>query len=128
MKKMLLLLMPALLSSLLLSGCTTTVTNLTPSTQKRNANGLYPFEVIFDTTEQCIRKETVAPYVLIGSQMYPMQPTMLLKNRWETLAPIPADREYVSYQYKFNYEYNAIPSRGRSSKLSPPFQLQILDR
>jgi hypothetical protein len=128
MKKLLSFVVLALFSSLLLSGCTTTITNLTPSTQKRNANSLYTFEVVFDSTEQCIRDETITPYLLIGSQIYPMQHTLSIRNRWETLAPIPPDREYVSYQYKFNYDYNRIPRRGRTSKLSPPYQVQIVDK
>jgi hypothetical protein len=116
------------LGSLLGAGCATTVTNLTPSSQKRTANGLYPFEVMFDTTQQCVRKESVTPSVLIGGEVYPMQKTLGIGNRWETLIPVPGEKEFVSYQYKFNYEYNGIPRRGRSSKLSPPYQVQIQDR
>ena len=127
-KKKLLSLGPLLLSSLLLAGCTTTITNLTPSTQRRNPNGLYPVEVALDTREYCIRKETLKPYVLVGSRIYPMQPTLMLKDRWETLVPVPANMEYVNYRFKFNYDLRSIPEPTPSSKLSRPFQLQILDK
>lgn len=117
-----------LLSSLLLSGCTTTITNLTPSTQKRNPQGLYPFEVVFDTLQHSVRKESLQPFVIIGDQTYPMQPTPRVDNRWETLVPITANKEYVNYRFKFNYLYNCIPAPKPGSKLSTPYQLHVLDK
>ncbi len=117
-----------LLSSLLFAGCTTTITNLTPSTQPRAANGLYPIEVTLDTRDRCIRQETLKPYVLIGEEIYPMQPTFMLKNRWETLVPVPADKEYVNYRFKFNYDYRSIPKPHPGSRLSRPYQFQIKDQ
>lgn len=128
MKKKLFSLSIVLLSSLLFTGCTTTITNLTPSTQKRDPGGLYPFEVALDTTERRIREETLQPYVLIGPQSFPMQPTLMLKNRWETLIPISPDKEHVNYRFKFDYKYNSIPEPRPGSRLSRPYQLQILDK
>jgi hypothetical protein len=128
MKKKLSSLGPLLLSSLLLSGCTTTITNLTPSTQKRNPNALYPIEVELDTRDATIRHESIKPYVLVGSQSYPMQQTLGLKNRWETLVPVPPDKEYVSYRFKVNYDNRRIPEARPNSRLSQPFQLQVLDK
>jgi hypothetical protein len=128
MKKTFRRLVPLLLLPLLFTGCATTITNLTPGTQKRSPTGLYPFEVAIDSRQQSLRRETLTPYVLIGAQSYPMQPTMLLENRWETLVPIPGDKEFVNYQFKFDYEYNSIPHRRAGSKLSAPYQLRILDQ
>jgi hypothetical protein len=128
MKKKLSLFGPLLLSSLLFVGCTTTITNLTPSTQRRNVNGLYPFEVELDTREHSIRRETLKPYVLVGEQAYPMQPTLGLKNRWETLVAVPPNKEYVSYRFKFNYDCRGLGKPKPSSKLSRPFQLEVLDK
>ena len=128
MKKKLFPIAPILLSSLLLAGCTTTITNLTPSTQKRQADGLYPVEVELDTRNRGIRQETIQPYVLVGTQIYPMQQTLNLKNRWETLVPVPADKEFVNYQFKFNYDQRGIPRPTPGSRLSRPFQLQVLDK
>ena len=127
MKKLLSLWL-ALCAVLLLSACTTTITNLTPGTQKRSPNGLYPFEVALDTRKQCLRQETLKPYVLVGAQSYPMQPTMGLKNRWETLIPISPDKEFVNYRFKFDYEFSSIPHPQNSSKLSSPYQVRILDK
>lgn len=121
------LLAGALLSSLLFSACTTTVTNLTPSTQLRSTNSFYPFEVALDTRDRCIKRETIRPYVLVGTQVYPMRPALMIDNRWETLVEIPGDKEYVSYRYKFDYDTRSIPEPKPGSRLSRPFQLQILD-
>jgi len=128
MKKTLAWLWPVLALCSLGTGCTTTITNLTPSTQKRSANSLYPFEVVFDSRKQAIRQETIQPFVQVGSQIYPMQPTLMIKNRWETLVPVPADKEFVSYRFKFDYQVRAIPESHPSSQLSRPFQLKILDK
>lgn len=119
--------LPLFLLTLLLTGCTTTITNLTPSQANRNANNLYPFEVTLDTTQQSLRKDSIKPYVLIGLESYPMEPTPHLNNRWEALIPIPANKDVISYRYKFDYDYNAIPQKRSGSKLSSPYQLQIVD-
>ena len=113
---------------LIFCGCATTITNLTPSTQKRNADGLYPVEVVLDTHQQSLVKESIAPYVIVDTNIYPMQPTMMLNNRWEALVPVPANRDVVNYRYKFDYDYRSIPRRQPGSKLSPPYQLRIIDK
>jgi len=120
---------PLLLCALLLAGCVTTdVTNLTPRQLPRNDNGIYLFEVALDTTQQTLRKETIKPFVLIGFNAYPMEPALMLKNRWEALVPIPATNKFVNYRYKFDYEYNRFGQRGTSSKLSPQYQLEIAEK
>jgi hypothetical protein len=121
-------LLPLSLGLVFLAGCAITITNLTPREQIRNANGLYPFEATLDTTQQTVRKDSIQPSVIMGLESYPMRPTPMLKNRWETLVPIPPDKEYVNYQYKFDYEYHSIPQRKSGSKLSPPYQLHLKDR
>lgn len=128
MKKKLPSLCLALVASLFLAGCTTTITNLTASTQKRSPTGLYPVEVELDTREQCLKEETLAPYVLVGTQSYPMQHTLMLKNRWEAVVPVPGNVEYVNYRFKFNYDTRSIGKPTPGSKLSGPFQFQILDK
>jgi len=116
------------LLSTLLTGCTTTITNLTPSAQKRNPASLYPFEVALDTRQQSIRQETLKPYLVIGDQIYPMEHTLQIPNRWETVVPIPANKEYINYRFKFDYDYRSIPQARPGSQLSRPFQLHILEK
>lgn len=117
-----------LIVGMVLTGCSTTVTNLTSSRQSRVSAGLYPFEVIFDSNQQSLQKETVKPYVIVGLEPYPMQPAPLLPNRWETLVPVPEDQSIVNYRYKFDFDYLSIPQRRSSSVLSRPYQLEIVDK
>lgn len=112
----------------LFTGCATTITNLTPNETVRNPDGLYPFEVIWDSTQESIREQSLQAYVIIGLEAFPMQRTPLLKNRWEALVPIPANENYVNYRYKFDFLYDSIPRPKESSKLSNPYQLHIIDQ
>lgn len=121
--------LPLLLAPLLLAGCSTTFTNLTPSQQLRNANNLYPVEVAFTTRQQSLRWETIQPYVNVGTEFYPMRQTLRMSNRWEGLVPVPADKSTITYRYKFDFKYNAVglPPQEDSS-LSPEYKLKIVDQ
>ena len=116
-----------LLTPFLFVGCST-ITNLTPSQQPRNATGLYPVEAKWDSRQQSIRPQSIKPSVMVGLQSYPMQKTPLMKNRWETLVPVPADKNSIIYQFKFDYEYNSIPQPLPDSKLSREYKLDIVDK
>lgn len=120
--------------SLLLGGCTsptvtrTYITNLTPPKQVRNESGLYLIEALWNSKQQSIRKESFKAYVKIGLEFHPMRPTQMLTNRWEALVPVPADKRHLNYSFKFDYLYNSIPEPRGDSKLSPPYQLEILEK
>ena len=116
------------LAALWLAGCSTTITNITPSHVQRNANNLYPFEVALETSQAAIRENSIKAFVVIADDLYPMHSVQLLKNRWETLVPIPASTNYVYYRYKSDYTYDRIPSPANSSRLSPTYQLEIVDK
>ena len=118
----------ALMIVLVFSGCTTTITNLTPSQLQRDPNNLYPFEVGFDTKQKVVREQSLRPFVMIGTELYPMQPAPMLKNRWEAQVPIPASTNYVYYRFKFDYDYDRIGKPGESTRLSPTYQLEIVDK
>ena len=119
-----------LLAPLLLAGCATptNITNLTPRTSVRNADGLYPVEVEWKSRQQTMRRESIKPSVMVGNDFYPMRPAPVVKNRWETLVPVPADKEIVHYRFKFDYEYNSIPVPRSDSLLSPSYQLRIVEK
>ena len=123
MKKLLLL----SLAPLLFAGCST-ITNLTPSQQPRNASGLYSLEAAWDSRQQSIRDNSMKPSVMVGMEIYPMRKTSLMSNRWETLVPIPADKSVINYRFKFDFDYNAIPKPLPDSKLSREYNLQIVDK
>src|SRR5436190_2145159 len=81
-------LLPLFLAPLLLAGCQTTLTNLTPTTRVRNADNLYMVEVAFASSQQTLRWDSIKPQIMVGNEFYPMRPTQLMTNRWEGLLPV----------------------------------------
>jgi hypothetical protein len=121
--------LPLLLAPLLLAGCATTFTNLTPQQQTRNANNLYPVEVAFTTKQQSLRWETIQAYVNVGTEFYPMRQTLKMSNRWEGLVPVPKDKWAVQYRYKFDFKYNAMGQPPQNdSAISPEYTLHIMEQ
>lgn len=122
-------LLPALLLfPLLLVGCTTPITNLTPSRLPRKDNAQYSFSVEWNSRQQSLVRDSIKAYVVVGLDQYPMQRTPMLTNRWETLVPVPGDKNIVTYRYKFDYEYRGFPNRQLDSKLSKYYQLFVADK
>src|SRR5438128_12111877 len=120
--------LPLVLISFLVVGCgTTAIVNLTPSRLPRKDNGQYPFGVEWNSRQQSLVKDSIKAYVVVGLDQYPMQRTPMLTNRWETLVPVPADKNIVTYRYKFDYEYLGFSNRTLDSKLAKYYQLFILD-
>ena len=114
---------------LLLAGCATTFTRLTPTQQPRNANNLYPVEVVFSSKQQSLRWESIRPYVLVEGQLYPLRPVPMMQDRWEGLVPVPPGTNVIRYRYKFDFHYNAVGKPPQSdSVISPEYTLRILDR
>ncbi|MEI7806986.1 MAG: hypothetical protein WCJ07_00725 [Verrucomicrobiota bacterium] len=114
---------------LLLAGCTTaSFTRLTPSAQPRNANNLYPVEVIFNSQQQSLRWDSIQPYVLVNGQPLPLRPVPVVKNRWEGLVPVPPTASMASYRFKFDYLYNNFGTAPKpDSASSKVYTLKVLD-
>ena len=117
-----------LLLPLVFTGCTSVITNLTPRQHTRNADGLYHFEMQWDTRQQSIIEDTLKPFVMIGTEFFPMEPVPVVANRWETFVPVAADQKLVHYQFKVNYQYYAIPERTEGSRLSQHYSLEIIGK
>jgi hypothetical protein len=124
LKKLLML----LFVPLLLAGCNATLTNLTPQTRVRNADNLYPVEVALASRQQTLRWDSIKPQIMIGTEFYPMRPTLMMTNRWEGLVPVPASGKIIHYRYKFDFTYNAVGSPRADSMLSREYTLQIVDK
>ena len=120
--------LPLLSLSLLLAGCATQFTNLTPLQQVRTTNNVYTVEVAFDSTHQTIRWDTIQPKIVVDSQAYDMRPTKLMTNRWEGLIPVRPETSSVSYHYKFDFDYNRMGKPGNESAVSHEYTLRILDQ
>ncbi len=118
-----------LLPVLLLAGCTsTTFTRLTPNTQPRNANNLYPVEVAFNTTQQSLRLDKLQPYVLVNGQPLPLRPVPLVRNRWEGLVPVAPGATTASYRFKFDYLYDNFGTAPKPSSVSSKiYTLKVVD-
>jgi len=118
-----------LLPVLLLAGCATaTFTRLTPGEQPRNADNLYPVEVIFDSTQQSLRWDSIQPSVLVNGQPLPLRPVPMVKNRWEGLVPVPPGVNAVNYRFKFDYLYNNFGSAPKpNSVASKIYTLKVTD-
>ncbi len=119
--------LPLLLTPLLLSGCATSFTNLTPLQQPRNPNNFYPVEVALASRQQTMRWDSIRPQIMVGDKFYPMHPTSLMTNRWEGLLPVPSDAEMVHYRYKFDYDYNSMGKPRQDSSMSPEYTLRIVN-
>jgi len=118
-----------LLPVLLLTGCAATFTRVTPLQQPRNPNNLYPVEVIFNSSQQSLRWDSIQPFVLVGGELYPMRPVPMMKNRWEGFVPVPSSANNVDYRFKFDYEYNNFGTEPKpNSAFSPEYKLLILDQ
>jgi hypothetical protein len=116
-----------LLPVLLLAGCASTFTRVTPLEQPRNPDNLYPVEVIFNSPQQSLRWDSIQPFVLVNGEPYPMRPVPMVQNRWEGLVPVPAGADSVNYRFKFNYQYNNFGTPPKpDSAYSPEYQLKIV--
>ena len=119
----------AILPILLLTGCATTFTRLTPTQQPRNPNNLYPVEVLFNTSQQSLRWDSIQPYVLVNGVLSPMRPVPMMQNRWDGFVLVPPGVNSVSYRFKFDYLYNAFGQPPRpDSAFSPEYKLTIIDQ
>ncbi len=117
-----------LLPLLLLTGCAATFTRLTPLQQPRNANNLYPVEVIFSSPQQSLRWDSIKPFVLVNGELYPLRPVPFVQNRWEGLVQVPATASSVNYRFKFDYLYNNIGTEPKpNSAFSPSYNLKIVE-
>jgi hypothetical protein len=117
-----------LFAPLLLVGCTSTFTNLTPHQQSRNPNNLYTLEVAMTSRQQSLRWDSIRPQIIIGKDSYPMRPTSLMTNRWEGLVPVAQEVNQVHYHYKFDFDYNGFGGPKPDSAMSPEYTLKILDQ
>jgi len=119
--------LPLLILPLLLAGCAARFTNLTPTQQARNANNLYPVEVAFNSRQQSLRWDSIHPQIVVGSEVYPMHPTLLMSNRWEGLVPVPAGVNSVKYHYKFDFLQNEFGAPKPNSASSQAYMLRIVE-
>ena len=113
---------------LLLTGCTATFSNLTPQTQFRNENNLYPVEVAMNSRQQALRWSSIKPQIMVGKETYAMRPTLMMTNRWEGLVPVPRDANIVHYRYKFDFNVNSMGGPESDSAISSEYTIKFVDK
>lgn len=112
----------------LATGCLQTrITNLTPRQVVRPPDGLVLFEAHWDSNQRAIREDSFQPYVVVGTEKHPLQRTPLTSNRWEALVPMPPDKRFVNYHFKFDYQVQGFGRRLPNSRLSAGYQLELLE-
>jgi hypothetical protein len=104
-----------------------TMTNLTPTTLERAPEGVYPFEVAWDSSEESIRPDSLTAEVLMNTDSFPMEQHSAVNNRWSALVPIDDSRNVVNYRFKFLYQKKGLPQDVPGSQLSNPYALRIID-
>ena len=119
--------LPLLALSLLMAGCATQLTNLTPLQQSRDTNNLYRVEVAFNSRQQTIRWQSIQPKIIVGRESYEMRPTPYMTNRWEGLIPVPKDTSLVHYRYRLDFRYNRMGPAGNDNAISREYTLRIID-
>jgi hypothetical protein len=112
--------------ALVLAGCASTFTRLTPLQQPRNPNNLYPVEVQFNSQQQSLRWDSLKPYVQVNGQLYPLRPVPMVPNRWEGLVPVPPTSDETEFRFKFDYQYNDFGGPKPGSESSPAYKLKIV--
>ena len=124
MKNMMFFLLPLMLLS-----CVTksTVTNLTSTKAKRSPNNLYLIEYEWRSNQQSMRADSITPYVIVGTDVYPMRRIPKMKNRWEAYVPASPTQKSITYHIKVDYEYNDFGKRGKGSIRTEEYKLYIED-
>jgi uncharacterized protein YceK len=116
-----------LLLPVLLAGCTS-ITNLTPSQYTRDPSGYYRVEAEWKSNRRAIRPGSFQPLVVIGFDTFPMRPVSVVHDRWEAYIPVPADKYFVLYRYKFDYQVDAVSKPRPDSLMSPEYTLKIREK
>jgi len=119
----------AVLPLLLLTGCATTFTRLTPLNQPRNADNQYPVEVMFKSSQQSLRWDSIQAYVLVDGVPNAMRLVPMMQNRWEGFVRVPPETNSVSFRFKFDYLYNAFGQPPKPNSVSSPvYKLTIIEQ
>ncbi len=113
----------------LLTGCSSQITNLTPSVLPREASGLYHFETEWTSNQRSLelRSADIQALVVVDGKFYPMERVPQMTNRWEAEVPLTNSRAF--YQYKWNY---ATAGFGRdrahaNSLRSQEYRLEVVE-
>lgn len=111
------------------AGCTSHVSNLTPTGLPREESGLYHFETQWDTNQRSVglRSADIKAYVVIDQQMHPMQRVPNMTNRWEADIVITNRAAPIYYFYKWDYPTAGWGHDNLNSRRSQQYRLELQD-
>lgn len=89
-----------------LSGCRSTIQDLTPNRLQENPSGIYTFRMKTDFQQTNVVDGSVHPKIVINGETYPMKRNPGLgKNIWEFDYRVPRGQSEVKYYYIVPYQY-----------------------
>lgn len=117
------------LALVLAAGCSSRITNLTPSVMPREKSGLYHFEGQWTSTQRSreLRQQDIRGYVVVDNKFYPMERVPLMANRWESEVPIPDTHRPIFYYFKWDYGTAGFGRDHPNSIRSELYRLEIAD-
>jgi hypothetical protein len=111
------------------AGCSSRITNLTPTVMPREARGLYHFEAEWTSNQRSrnLLEDDIKAYVVANEQFYPMERVPQMKDRWETRVPIPATSNSLQYYYRWDYNTAQMGYNAANSIQSQPYKVEIVN-
>ncbi len=119
----------ALLAIVAGSGCTSRITNLTPTALPRETSGLYHFEAEWTSTQRSrdLRADTIRAWVVLDHKFYPMERVPRLADRWESEVPISTNTRAAYYYFKWDYETAGFGHNNPNSLRSKLYRVEVTD-
>ncbi len=113
----------------LAAGCTSRISNLTPTASPRETSGLYHFESEWTSTQRTrnLRQSDIRAFVVVDQQMHPMEPIPGVANRWEADVPLPAGKNPVFYHFKWDYTTAGFQTTHPNSIRSEVYRIEVVD-
>ena len=113
------------LLAVVVTGCAPKYINLTSRRVPRVTESVYPFEVQWETPRRSGSKAEVKAYVVIDTQVFPMTKIPNTEDRWEAQVPLPAEKSFIPYRFKFDYDYLGNTGAVHASDRSPQYYIIV---
>lgn len=111
------------------AGCSSQMTNLTPTALPREASGLYHFETEWTTDQRSrnLAAEEIRAFVVVDQKFHPMERVARMTNRWEAEIPVPAGKSVLYYRFKWDYGTAGFGRTVPNSVRSQEYRLEIVE-
>lgn len=116
------------LVTLVLVGCTPTITNITNDSIPQNASGLYTVSMAVSTDNGAVIEESYAPMVVINGERHPMAPSDLGPNVFDYDYPMPEGAAEAKYYFILDYDVDYHGSPGARQITSDIYAFVLTNR